>query len=199
MHNTVTGKIDKFQQVVWFRDVVNQCLSYEMYNKWLPAKDFDADSAGAAVPFYTGPTANSVYPGWVFSDGKDAYVTLIYRRHKEWRHGRLAARIRYTSTTNTGDIAGKISIVPIDIDAAMPAASFVSITLPSPTTANGLQMYSPSSASEYIAVDPSNEVIVVSFGRETSDTSTGDLTFIGLDLIYKETKNRVSNRLDLTA
>ena len=81
----------------------------------------------------------------------------------------------------------------------MPAASFVSISLPAPTTANGLQKYNPSLATEFIAVNPSHEMVVVSFGREDTDDSTGDMTFIGLDLMYKETKNRVSNRLDLTA
>lgn len=199
MHNTVVGKIDNFQQIVRFRDSVNQCLSYEMYNKWLDSDDFKADATSATIPSFTGPTSGSVYPGWIFVDGKNGYVTCVYRRHREWRNGSLAARIHYTCSTNTGTIAGQLSIVPVSNDDAMPSPNFASITLEPPTTAGGLQKYSPAGPSDYTQVNPSNDLIVIFFGREDTDDSAGNMTFIGMELIYKEYKNRVSSRLNLTS
>lgn len=199
MHNAVVGKVNSFQQITKFRDTLNQCLSYEMYNKWIPARNFDVGGGASKLPVYTEPVDGVSYPGYVLPGGSDGWITAVMRRHAEWRKGRLAARIHYSAISNAGSFSGKVRISQVKAGDAMPNDSFVAIDLPSPASSGAMKVHNPALKAEWFAVKPECDLVVVSIGRRISGGDAQDLYIIGVELIYQEDRNFVSNKTSLAA
>jgi hypothetical protein len=177
--------------------IIETAYNNEAYHYWVGASEME-DAGDTTSPTYRVGDITTGFPHkWRFADAFVCSVGFFVKRHGEWRDGVVSVVPYYSSTSASGAIRWRVSIVPI-ANLAAPIVTTVGITKNSPAVTGAITSVDLSDATISLTsqVNTAHIGVYVTIGRSgthADDTNTGVMDLYGVDLVYKESRRVVGS------
>lgn len=196
MHGFISRPDINAQQLKNTLSIIEASCSYDMYNMPIAPNHWSTDKGSTTAPSFIEGSAGSYAPHWLFDPATEGLLSVLIRRHKEWRDGLLALRVLWsTDGTDNSDVDFCWDAQLLALGENVPAKNLdTSPVAPIGVAAYELNLKLPEIDEDYRRINAATDAINVIFGRASTDSNPDKLVVYSVELIYIESVKLVGSK-----